>query len=320
MKTLAAVVVAILLGLILASCSPLHTEYAPIRYVNFKVYDPVYVGIEKGFFKQHGIEVEIVGDVLAGPTAIQAVSGGSAEAGLSSIPALVNANASGLPVSGITDIQSAIGTQALEEYFVLADSNIQSIDELRGKTIAVNLWKSSFHYTLLMALEQHGIAEDEVTFVLLPFDKQEVALNQGQVDVIGLMEPYASHARATYGDKFRLLFTALDVFGEKQFTCHFVNRVWAEYNTEKAEAFTAGIVDAINWIEANQDEAKAIIAQYTGIDEQYVPEYHFQPDGRVNEADVQFWLEYMRRRGDITADWLTPEQVASNRYNAKLSP
>jgi ABC-type nitrate/sulfonate/bicarbonate transport system substrate-binding protein len=289
-----------------------------VRYVNFKVYDPVYIAVDQGFFEQRGIQVDIVGDVLGGPTAIQAVASGTVEAGLSSLPALINANASGLPVIGVSDIQSAIGEQPLEEFFVAAGSDIQGVDDLRGKTLAVNLWHSSFHYTLLMALEQAGIAEDEVTFVLLPFDAQIPALEQAQVDVIGLMEPYASMARATYGDEFRVLFTALDVFGTKQFTTHFVNREWAEAHPETVRSFVGGIVDAIEWIEANPQAAKPIIARYTGIEERYIPVYEFQPDGRVVMDDVRFWLDYMVRRGDVEGGMLSPEQIATNRFNARV--
>lgn len=294
------------------------SDFPVVRYVNFKVYDPVYVALERGFFEQRGVKVEIVGDVLGGPTAIQAVSSGSVEAGLSSLPALINANASGLPVVGVSDIQSAIGDQPLEEFFVRADSDIQDIGDLRGKTIAVNLWRSSFHYTLLMALEQADIAEEEVTFVLLPFDKQGEALRQRQVDLIGLMEPYGSMVRATYGSEVRVLFTALDVFGEKQFTTHFVNREWAERNPEAARSFVDGIVDAIAWIEAHPEEAKPIIATYTGIAEEQVPAYRFQPEGRVVMDDVRFWLDYMVQRGDVEVSAsLTPEQIATNRFNSR---
>lgn len=301
----------------LAACQPLSiTENQPvIRYAGFKVYDPVYIGIDQGFFEKHGIKVELVGDVLGGPTAIQAVASGSAEAGLSSIPAIINANAAGLPVLGVSDIQSALPGQPLEYYYVRSDSGIDSLADLPGKTFAVNLWKSSFHYTALMALEQQDIPEDSINWLLLPFPNQPQALAEGEVDVIGLMEPYNGLAKATYGDQIKLLFTAEDVFGQKQFTTHFVNRVWAEYNPEAARAFVAGIVDSIAWIEANQAQAKPIIAKYTGIEEKYVPDYHFQPHGQVIEADIEFWLKYLVKRGDVEVDWLKAGNIASNRYN-----
>lgn len=306
---------------LLAGCAtqPPQAARPTVRYVNFRVYDPVYVAIDQGFFRKRGIEVEIIGDVLGGPTAIQAVAAGSAEAGLSSLPALINASSSGLPVIGVSDVQSAIGSQPLEEFFSLEASGIQTIADLRGRRIAVNLWRSSFHYTLLIALEQAGIAEDEVEFVLLPFENQASALEGGQVALIGLMEPYTSQARLVYGDRFRRLFTALDVFGERQFTTHFVNRDWAEHNPHLARAFVDGVVDAIAWIEANPAAARPIIARYTGIQEQYIPTYHFQPDGQVVMDDVRFWLDYMQKRGDIDVRTLTAEDIATNRFNSRLN-
>lgn len=322
--------VLMVLGIMIGGCttsslskSSTNTNGEPIllpivNYANFKVYDPVYVAVDQGFFEEQGIYVEIIGDVLGGPTAIQAVASGSADAGLSSLPALINANASGLAVQGVSDIQSAIDDQPLEVFFVHADSSIKSVADLRGKKLAVNLWRSSFHYTLLMALEQEDLTEDDVTFVLLPFDKQGQALAQQQVDVIGLMQPYTSMVEATYGDEVRELFNAIDVFGTKQFTTHFVNREWAEHNPEQAEAFVGGIVDAIEWIQDHPDEARSIIASYTGIDEQYIPDYQFQPNGQVVMDDVAFWLDYMVRRGDVKGVTLTPEQIATNRYNTRV--
>lgn len=295
------------------------SETPTVRYVNFKVYDPVYVALDQGFFAEHGIQVEIIGDVLGGPTAIQAVAGGSAEAGLSSLPALVNANASGLPVVGVSDIQSAIGEQALETFFVQAESDIQTIADLRGQTVAVNLWNSSFHYTVLMALEQAGVPENEVEFVLLPFENQAEALAGGQVELISLMEPYTAQAHHYYGDDFRLLFTALDVFGERQFTTHFVNRAWAEANPTAARAFVAGVVDGMEWIEANPAAARPIIARYTGIEEQFIPDYRFQPNGQVVIEDVRFWLDYIGQRGDADTAGLEPEDIATNRWNPRLN-
>lgn len=313
----ALVVIVVVIGMvILATSSAAQTDDLPVvRYVNFRVYDPVYVALDQGFFTDHGIRVEIIGDVLAGPTAIQAVASGAAEAGLSSLPAIVNANAAGLPILGVSDIQSALPDQPLEVYFVRADSEIETVQDLPGSRFAVNLWRSSFHYTALMALEQAQVAEDEVDFVLLSFDVQTPALLEGEVDVIGLMEPYISQTLGLFGDEVRPLFDAIDVFGTKQFTTHFVNRLWAQYHPEQAEAFVAGIVDAVRYIEANQDAARPIVAAYTGIDEQHVPDYHFQPDGIVVEDDVAFWLDYLLERGDVEADWLTPEQIASNLYN-----
>jgi ABC-type nitrate/sulfonate/bicarbonate transport system substrate-binding protein len=94
----------------------------------------------------------------------------------------------------------------------------------------------------------------------------------------------------------------------------FINRLWGQYNPEQARAFVAGVVDAINWIEANQDEAKPIISKYTGIPVESVSDYHFTPDGRVRIQDINTWLEYLLERGDVP-DWVDPASVATDIYN-----
>lgn len=280
-------------------------------YVDFRVYDPVYIGIEKGFFQKYGLTVELQGSVLGGPTAIQAVAAGRADGGLSSIMAIINANAAGHGIIGVADLQSAIGKQPLEEYFVRQDSKYKTIQDIRGAKFAVNLWKSSFHYTALMALEKAGMKETDIEFVLLPFDRQVQAIKQGSVDIVGLMEPYASMLKAQGG--VRVLFNAFDVFGEKQFTLIFVRKSLVRENPERVKKFVAGIVDSIEWSKHNKDETKKIISKYTKVDAKYIPDYQFQERGQVIMKDVQFWIDYMAKRGDLKTP-LKAEDIATTEF------
>lgn len=283
------------------------------KYVGLKVYDPVYVAYEKGFFK--GIDVEIVDTVAGGATAVQMVSSGDVQGALLSTMALINARTSGLPVVGVADIQSAFADAPLEQFFVRKDSGIDSIADLKGKKIAINLVKSSFHYTWIMALENAGLTEDDVQFVNLSFDQQEAALERGDVDAIGLMQPYTKSAREN--DNLKMLYTDVDAFGERQFCEIFINSVYAENNPEKAEAFVAGIVKATEWIQNNQQEAKQIISKYTGIDPAYIDDYKFQNNAMVSEEDCAYWLEFMKKV-ENTPDWVKVEDIVTNKYNKAI--
>jgi ABC-type nitrate/sulfonate/bicarbonate transport system substrate-binding protein len=296
----------------LFSCGKATNEKA-LRYIGFKIYDPAYISQEKGLFRNHDLDVEIIELIAGGPTAIQAITGGSAEICVSSYMAVINARAQGLPVMAISDIQSSIGDQALEEFFVRKDSGINSIVDFKGKKAAINLVKSSFHYTWLMALAAAGMTESDVEFVILPFDQQELALINGHVDAIGVMQPYVHHAKDNEG--LKVLFTALDVFGERQFTAHVINSEWAEKNQEKTARFVAAIAEAAAWIETNQEEAKEIMAKYTGVPPGDIDDYHFQKNAAIVLADAQYWLDYMRGTGEVTANWLQAGDFASNRYN-----
>ena len=310
------VVVGVLAGCV-AVTPPTQEPGAPpvVRYINFKVYDPVYVAIDQGFCAERGIDVQIVGDAIAGPNAIQAVAAGQAEAGLSSVPALVNANAAGLPVQGVIDIQTTLQGQPLQRWFVLNDSPLQSLADVAGARYAVNIWRSSFHYTTLAALAEAGVDENLVDFQLLSFADQIPALMSGEIDVAGLIPPYQDFLLDEYGGQVRELWNDYDFYGEKHVSLIFLNRLWAQYNPVQADAFVACVRDAIEWTEDNQAEAAAIVSSYTGIPADAIGEYHFTPGGAVRMPDVQWWIDYLRTRGDLTADWVQPDDVATDKYN-----
>ena len=288
-------------------------EVKSMKYVGLKVYDPVYVALEKGFFD--GIDVELVDTVAGGATAVEMVSSGDVQGCLLSNMALCNAVNAGMPVIAVADIQSAFKEAPLEEFYVRADSDIYSIEDLKGKKIAINLVRSSFHYTWLMELEKAGMTENDVTFVSLSFAEQKEALLNGTVDAIGLMQPYSGMARTD--DACRQLYTAVDSFGERQFCEILLNTDWADENPDAATKFVDGIAEAAEWIADNQDEAKQIIAKYTGIDANYIDDYYFQPYASVNMDDAEYWLEYMKEHEGVSAD-ITVDDVATNEYNQRM--
>ena len=284
-----------------------------MKYVGLQVYDPVYVALEKGFFE--GLDVELVKTVAGGATAVEMTSSGDVQGCLLSNMATCNAVNSGLPVIAVADIQSAFKESPLEEFYVRADSDIHSIKDLKGKKIAINLVKSSFHYTWLIELEKAGMTEEDVTFVNLSFAEQKEALLNGTVDAIGLMQPYSGMARTD--DRCRQLYTAVDSFGERQFCEILLNTDWAKDHEKDAKAFVAGIAKAAKWVENNQDEAKQIISKYTGIDAQYIDDYYFQPNAMVNMEDAQYWLEYMQKHEGVSKE-VTVDDVATNKYNEEV--
>lgn len=284
-----------------------------MKYVGLKVYDPVYIALEKGFFD--GIDVELVDTVAGGATAVEMVSSGEVQGCLLSNMATCNAVNAGMPVIAVADIQSAFDEAPLEEFYVRSDSDIHSIKDLKGKKIAINLVKSSFHYTWLIELEKAGMTENDVIFVSLPFAEQKEALLNGTVDAIGLMQPYSGMARND--SKCRKLYTAVDSFGERQFCEILLNTEWAKDNESSAKAFVSGIAKAADWVQNNQDEAKQIISKYTGIDANYIDDYYFQPYASVNMDDAQYWLTYMQEHEGVRAD-ITVDDVATNKFNERM--
>jgi len=309
MKKILTVLVVLFSVVVLFGCKG---EDNVLKYVGLKVYDPVYIAIEKGYFEEEGLKVELINTIAGGPTGVQMVASGEVDASLSSYMAIINSVNAGLPIIGVTDVQSSIIGAPLEEFYVKENSGINELKDLKGKTIAINLFNSSFHYTWLIALAEVGLSADDVNFVLLPFDVQLTALENGNVDAIGLMTPFSAVAKNTEGMK--MLFSALDVFGEKQFATHFLNKTWANKNPKDAEKFVAGIVKAINFSKDNQAEAKNIIEKYSNIDSELIADYYFQENGMVVLEDAQYWIDYMKVL-DPSIVLTSAKEIVTNDYN-----
>jgi len=288
-------------------------EILKMKYVDVKVYNAVYVAIEEKIFEKNGLELELVELVAGGPAGIQLVSSGSADAGLSALMAIVNASNAGLPVIGVADLQSAVKDVPLEIFYVRKDSGINNINDLKGKKVAVNALRASFHYTWIIALEKAGMKETDVEFVTLPFGQQELALQNKTVDAIGLLTPFSGMANTN--NELKVLFRDLDVFGEKQFSLHFVNSEWARKNPETVRRFVKSLREASAFVEANQDRAREIISKYTGVDAKFITDYKFQPNAQVVKEDVEFWLDFMKKYDSNIKKELSFKDVATNEFN-----
>ena len=54
-----------------------------------------------------------------------------------------------------------------------------------------------------------------------------------------------------------------------------------------------------------------------GIPAASIPVYHYTKNGGLNLDDIQFWIDYMTKRGDLTVKFVTPAMVATNDYSGK---
>lgn len=299
-----------------AACTPQEeTGLNTVRYIAVDIYDPVFVGVEEGIFERNGIDLVISGNVQAGVTAIQLVSSGDVEASLSSLMGIINAVYNGLDIIAVSDLQSTTEGAPLKEFYVRQDSDINTVEDVVGKTIAVNGLGNSFHYAWLMKLSEFGLTEDDVNFVSLPFPEQIIALENGSIDVASLISPHNAVGRQN--ENFRMLFDGLDVFGVKQFSAHFISTEWAEQNPKVATAFVTAMAETIEFIQNNQDRAREIISNQTGVDVSFIDDYFYQPNGMMILEDVQFWIDFMYEYEGFTRR-LEAEEVATNEYNSKL--
>ncbi|MFZ0098229.1 MAG: ABC transporter substrate-binding protein, partial [Gemmobacter sp.] len=137
---------------------------------------------ELGYFDGTGITLENVGYATGGPASLVALAGGSVELGSAATAAVLNSIAAGndfvaaFPSNGIND-------QAQSVFYVLEDSSIKTVEDIAGKTIAVNTLGAHLDYVVREALHQKGLPEDAANLVVVPGPQLEQVLRSGQVDV-----------------------------------------------------------------------------------------------------------------------------------------
>ena len=138
---------------------------------------PLFVALEKGYFAEAGLEVELIAPADPNDPP-KLVAAEQADLAISYQPQLHLQVAEGLPLVRIATLVAT----PLNTLLVLADGPIQSIADLKGRTVGYSV--GGFEDALLGAmLERHGLSIDDVTLVNVNFSLSPSILS-GQVDAV----------------------------------------------------------------------------------------------------------------------------------------
>ncbi len=178
-KAMAAVV--LISGFSTASAEPLK-----IGYSDWPGWVAWEVGIEKGWFKEAGVDVKFEWfDYVA---SMDAFAAGKLDAvGMTNGDALVTG------ATGAKSVMILMNDYSNGNDMIIAKPGISSIKELKGKKIGVEVGFVG-HLLLLNALEKSGMTEKDVTLVNVPTNETPQVLASGDVDAIVAWQPSSSIA------------------------------------------------------------------------------------------------------------------------------
>jgi NitT/TauT family transport system substrate-binding protein len=262
-------------------------QAAPALMVGAGLIEPqaqAYYARANGFFKQHGLDVDIVTSANGAATTA-AVAGGSLQIGITSVLGLAQAVGRGLPFvtfapGGIHDSRfSASGL------LVLPDSKVASAKDLGGRLVGVSTLKGLDQLVVSVLVDKSGGDVASVKFVEMRPPEALAALQAGRVDAINLEDPEFTAARG----KTRLLGDGEDAVG-KLFveTTWFATREWVTKNSDTARRFRDAVVAAGTWAMANPDAAALVLQR----DLKSTTMHATQRFGsRFNLADYQLLLD-----------------------------
>lgn len=214
-----------------------------------------YYARANGFFKQRGLDVDVVVSANGAATTA-AVAGGSLQIGITSVLGLAQAVGRGLPFATFAPGGVHDSRYQASGLLVLPDAKIASAKDLAGKTVAVSTLKGLDQLVVSVLIDKLGVDASAVKFVEMRPPEMLAALQAGRVDAINLEDPELTDARA----KTRMLGNAEDAVG-KLFveTTWFANRDWLAKNADVARKFRDAIYAAGAWSMANPDAAALIL-------------------------------------------------------------
>ncbi|CAN5750677.1 ABC transporter substrate-binding protein [soil metagenome] len=285
------------------------TELATVRmgFVPVSIFAPVFVGKEKGYFAEEGIDL-VLEPFPGGSDPVVLTATGQLDLAIGGAgPAFWNALALDLPITVIAPGHAEgnpVATPLMISRERCESGEITSVSDLDGKKVSVNA-RGATEYWLNAALTTGGLTIDDIELQSLAFPDAVAALQSGAVDAAMVGEPLATQAEQQ-GIAVRLAtdFPVQDV----QPTLIFANDGWLADHPELAEGFTTGYMRAVLDLTNNgfeRPENLAIIEQYTGVPADLVaasvkPVYAV--DGIVDSEGLMKLQLFFRERGLLEYD------------------
>ena len=275
----------------------------------------LFLGVEKGFFKEHGIEPELVFFQAAAPIAT-ALAAGQLDVGATGITAaLFNIVLGGEKLWIVADKGREWPGYPLTAIVVqkeLWEGGLRTPAGLKGKRVGVTQLGSTFHYHLGNILEKEGLGLADVKVVpLQAMPAVMEALKGKQVDAIMLPQPFPGTAEAQGFGK--ILAWAGDLFPWQIATVFYSKKFAAD--RERAVNFMKGYVKSSRYYHdavlvqrdgqiqpgAHYDEVVAITAKYTGGRPEIIRRgFPYQDrNGRLLVEDVDRQMKWWAKHGFI---------------------
>lgn len=206
--------------------------------------------------KAKGIEIKWV-EFPAGPQLLEGLNVGSVSFGEAGEAPPIFAQAANSNLVYVANQPAAPKAEAL---IVPKNSNIQSVQDLKGKRVVLNKG-SNVHYLLLKVLEANHLKLDDIQVVYLPPADARAAFEKGAVDAWVIWDPFFAAAEQQLGAK--VLATGENLVSNHQF--YLADRQFAQSHPDVLKAVVNELNTTTQWVSSHQNEAAKLLEKPTGL-------------------------------------------------------
>ena len=221
---------------------------------------PYAVAMERGYFRQAGIDISGIFSSKGGGTTVRNMILGGLPFGEVALSAAIAAEREGLDIRIVCG-----GVQNLSDqvWVTLPDSPLKTIADLKGKKIGYTTPKSVTDMVTTLVLDHQKITGVERVAVG-SVGAQITALQQKAIDAAYLGEPVYSQNKS----KFRVLFFARDMLAQNNLTqtVGVTTSEFAKAHPDKVKAIIEGRRRGVEFIYQHPKEAALIVAKAYSFD------------------------------------------------------
>ena len=269
------------------------SENPTVKIANLPITEglPLYIAIDKGYFKDAGINVEyvkfeapnqIIDAVMAGKVDMVSPSGAM---GISAVADSKN--------PGKLKIYAASGgykVHPLNGLFVQNDSKINSIEELKGKKLGI-LPGIQWRTIATEILSRHGLkAVGDVTLVELAPGLHSTALASGQIDAVLTLEPNPTIIKAKKLGREIAPTPTQDIADPFYAGAGIINVDFLNKNPDLAKKVLSILDRANKEMRTNPDESRTHLKGYTPLTDDLltkVPMPQIKMWNEIDENDIK---------------------------------
>ncbi|MFB7319515.1 aliphatic sulfonate ABC transporter substrate-binding protein [Bacillus safensis] len=317
------IVIFLSLLLVLAGCDQAadgsENKVKEIRIGIQQSLSPLLLAKEKGWFEQsfekEGVKVKWV-EFQSGPPQFEGLAANQLDFSQVGNSPVIAGQAAGIDFKEIGLSQDGLKANGI---LVNKNSEIQKVEDLKGKKIAVAKGSSGFDF-LYKVLDQAGLSAKDVQIIQLQPDEAISAFENGSVDAWSIWEPFLSLETIKKGAKLLVNGEATDLYSPG-FTL--VRTQFADQHPELVVKFLKVFDHAVKWQKAHPEEAVTLYARLKNLDKKVVTQVlnNTEPlnkpiskkiiNAQQHTADFQYQTKAIQRKIDVN-------QVVDNSFIEKM--
>jgi NitT/TauT family transport system substrate-binding protein len=257
-----------------------------------------FVAKDKGLFAKHDIDatltlVTLNSNIPAG------IMSKSLDLGSVSTTVFVQAVDGGLDLQVVQGATMLPNKNALMAYVTRSDVPFDGVKSIEGKKISMPGLGASVDILFQKWMADQGGDPKKVNYIELASSQAMDALRGKVVEGSVVVEPFLT--RVAQSGSGQIVYRLTDGLpGPTLAISYIAERGWAEKNKETLAGVRAALREAMEWTQANPQEARALLTTYLKLPKEVVDALPLPlMQEKVTPADLSFWIDTMKKQGRL---------------------